>query len=231
MGDLMNIKINKEGYVFIAIFFAVALILSFFSSYLFFIGLVASCWCVFFFRDPNRVVPIADGIVVSPADGVIQAIVEDEPPAELGIESGVKMTRVSIFLDVFNVHVNRVPVSGKVEKTHYRKGKFINASLDKASKDNERQSVLVRTEDGSLIPFVQIAGLIARRIVCDIDEGDTVSVGDRFGIIRFGSRVDVYLPTDVRPKVQVNQTVIGGETIIANLTEKGLNSTVSFVEK
>ncbi|WP_322497892.1 phosphatidylserine decarboxylase [Candidatus Cyrtobacter comes] len=227
----MNIRIHKEGYALIAAFFIVTLVLSFFSNYLAIIGLIASVWCIFFFRDPNRVVPMLSGVVVSPADGVVQSIVEgDIPPFELGLDPDVRMTRISIFLDVFNVHVNRAPITGKVEKAHYRKGKFINASLDKASIDNERQSLLFGHADtGYKIPCVQIAGLIARRIVCDAYEGGEFQVGDRFGIIRFGSRVDVYLPQGIRPMVHVNQTMVGGETILANLLEEG--KIIQFIEK
>ncbi len=227
----MNIKIHKEGYALIAAFFIVTLVLSFFSNYLAVLGLIASVWCIFFFRDPNRVIPVSSGIVISPADGIVQSIVENDiPPSELCLDPELRMTRISIFLDIFNVHVNRAPITGKVEKAHYRKGKFINASLDKASIDNERQSLLFSHADtGYKIPCVQIAGLVARRIVCNAAEGDEFQVGDRFGIIRFGSRVDVYLPQGIRPRVHVNQTMVGGETVLANLLDD--DRTIQFVEK
>jgi phosphatidylserine decarboxylase len=205
IGDISKI-IHREGYIFIIAFAIVTFILSSFSSTLGFIGIVMTGWCAYFFRNPERYTPIMDDIVVSAADGVVQAITEAVPPTELGLGSG-EMLRISVFLNVFNVHVNRIPVDGKVVGLHYNPGKFINASLDKASIYNERQSILIHT----------ISGLIARRIVCDLEEGEEVKVGSRFGIIRFGSRVDVYLPRKTIPLVCVGQTCIGGETILASL--------------
>lgn len=211
--------IHKEGYIFIIIFLLVTIILAYISKPLGVIGLILSLWCCYFFRDPERVVPIGDQLIVSPADGVIQKI-EDVPlPLNLS-DTGEIRTRVSIFLNVFNVHVNRVPASGKIKKLYYHPGKFFNASLDKASEFNERQEVLMQMDNGTEIAFSQIAGLIARRIVCDLKEGQEVKAGERFGIIRFGSRMDVYLPKGISPTVSVGQTVIGGESIIADMSIK-----------
>ncbi|MFQ3307618.1 MAG: phosphatidylserine decarboxylase [Candidatus Midichloriaceae bacterium] len=209
-------NINKEGYFFIAVFAIITLIFFSFSNALGWVGVVLTLWCIFFFRDPERFTPTQENIIVSPADGVVQRIVKDvELPKEIS-DTSEKMTRVSVFLDVFNVHVNRIPVSGVVKKLHYFHGKFFNASLDKASEHNERQFVLIETENGSQIGLVQIAGLIARRIICDLKEGEKVSTGNRYGIIRFGSRVDLYLPQSMNIKVIEGQTMIGAETVIAD---------------
>lgn len=212
-------NIHKEGLIFIIIFLAVTLLLSWFSQTLGILGLIASIWCFYFFRDPERVVPVADNIIVSPADGVVQKIEEVAPPINLDM-GDVPRTRVSIFLNVFNVHVNRVPATGTIKKLYYHPGKFFNASLDKASEFNERQEVLMVMDNGEEVAFSQIAGLIARRIVCDLKEGQHVKAGERFGIIRFGSRMDVYLPKGVAPLVSVGQTMIGGETVIADFSVK-----------
>lgn len=189
------------------------------------IFLVITLWCVFFFRDPARVTPVRKGLIVSPADGIVQMITLATPPPELDPESdddplfreeGVQ--RVSVFLNVFDVHVNRVPADGTIVQSHYHPGKFLSANLDKASEENERSSVLLRTEDGKhSIAFVQIAGLVARRIINDLKPGQQVKAGQRYGIIRFGSRADIYLPPGVAPQVIVGQRVIGGETVIADL--------------
>lgn len=211
--------IHKEGFIFIIIFLIVTLLLSWFSQTLGILGLIASVWCVYFFRDPERVVPLSDSLIISPADGVIQKIEEVLPPSNLDMGEE-KRVRVSIFLNVFNVHVNRVPVSGKVKKLYYHPGKFFNASLDKASIHNERQEVLMVMDNGQEVAFSQIAGLIARRIVCDLKEGDEIKSGERFGIIRFGSRMDVYLPKGMQPLVSLGQTVIGGESVIADFSIK-----------
>ncbi|MDR3536654.1 MAG: phosphatidylserine decarboxylase [Acetobacteraceae bacterium] len=180
------------------------------------IGLAFTLFCLFFFRDPERVPPGRPGALVAPADGRVVSIAPAVPPAELGLGL-VPRWRVSIFLSVLNVHVNRVPIDGVVTRIAYRHGAFVNASLDKASEDNERNAIAMRLPDGQEIAVVQIAGLIARRIVCHVREGDTVHGGDRFGIIRFGSRTDLYLPEGVRPLVAEGQTMIGGETVIAEL--------------
>ena len=211
--------IHKEGFIFIIIFLAVSVILSLFSNALGFLGLIASIWCFYFFRNPDRIVPIGDNLIISPADGMVQKIEVVAPPVNLDMGTEPR-TRVSIFLNVFNVHVNRVPAAGTIKKLYYHPGKFFNASLDKASEFNERQEVLMVTDNGQEIAYSQIAGLIARRIVCDLTEGQHVKSGDRFGIIRFGSRMDVYLPKGLEPVVCVGQTVIGGETIIADFAVK-----------
>lgn len=211
--------IHKEGFIFIILFLVATIIISYFSNFLGVIALVASVWCVFFFRDPIRVVPVGDNLIISPADGVVQKIEEVDTPVNLGMKEK-KAVRVSIFLNVFNVHVNRVPATGKITKLHYHPGKFFNASLDKASIHNERQEVLLTMEDGKQVAFAQIAGLIARRIVCELKDNQEVKAGETFGIIRFGSRMDVYLPKGVKPLVSVGQTMIAGESIIADLDYK-----------
>jgi len=209
--------VNKEGWRFVAIFAVITALLYCICSFLGLIGLVLTIWCVYFFRDPARITPQIKDVVVSPADGIVQMITEVEGPEELGLQ-GKKFTRVSVFMSVFNVHVNRAPAKGKITKTCYVKGKFLNATLDKASKDNERQLLAMETESGKEIAFVQIAGLVARRILCFAKEGATYEAGERFGLIRFGSRLDVYLPLDVKPQVCLGQTMVAGETVIANLT-------------
>ncbi len=187
------------------------------GHWLIWLGLVFTLFCLYFFRDPERTPPPRPGVFVSPADGKVVSVAEAPPPAELGL--GVEPRwRVSIFLSVLNVHVNRVPASGVVTRIAYRNGAFVSASLDKASEANERNALAIRLADGREIAVVQIAGLIARRILCAVGEGDPVRTGDRFGIIRFGSRTDLYLPFGVKPLVVVGQTMIGGETVIAEET-------------
>jgi phosphatidylserine decarboxylase len=207
-------SIHKDGYVFVCIFIIVSSILGTIWPSLSWFCTILTLWCVYFFRDPERVVPIGENLILSPADGVVQKIELASLPAELNIGSGQR-TRISIFLNIFNVHVNRVPSSGQITKLFYHHGKFFNASLDKASVHNERQLVVMKLSNGQELIFVQIAGLIARRIVCDLSEGQHVIAGDRFGIIRFGSRMDIYLPEGIKPTVQEGQTTIGGETILA----------------
>jgi phosphatidylserine decarboxylase len=180
------------------------------------LGLLFTLFCLFFFRDPERVPPGRAGALLAPADGRVTSVAPAVPPAELGLGATPRW-RVSIFLTVLNVHVNRVPADGIVTRIAYRHGSFVNASLDKASDDNERNAIALRLSDGREIAVVQIAGLIARRIVCDLREGDAVQAGQRLGIIRFGSRTDLYLPEGVRPQVALGQTMIGGETVIAEL--------------
>lgn len=187
------------------------------AHWLAWLGLLFTLACLFFFRDPERVPPGRPGAVVAPADGRVTAIVPAVPPAELGL-SAMPRWRVSTFLSLINVHVNRVPADGIVTRIAYRHGTFVNASDDKASDANERNAIALRLSDGREIAVVQIAGLVARRIVCDVREGDAVHAGQRLGIIRFGSRADLYLPEGVRPLVAVGQTMIGGETVIAELT-------------
>ena len=180
------------------------------------LGLLFALLCLFFFRDPERVPPGRPGAVIAPADGRVVSVMPAVPPSELGLGQ-MPRWRVSTFLSVLNVHVNRVPADGMITRIAYRHGKFLNASQDKASEDNERNAIALRLPDGREIAVVQIAGLIARRIVCDLREGDAVHAGQRLGIIRFGSRTDLYLPEAVRPLVAVGQTMIGGETVIADL--------------
>ncbi len=210
--------INKEGYSFIIIgIVAVFLLVNIFPAIAWFASLI-TIFIICFFRDPERSVPHQAGLIVSPADGLVSKIEDAYAPEELGLPKKL-YKRVSIFLSVFNVHVNRVPVAGKITALHYRAGKFLNASLDKASVDNERQSCVVQTKSGEKIIFVQIAGLIAKRIICDLEEGQEVATGERFGIIRFGSRVDLYLPQQTKIEVREGQTMLGGETVIAALSQ------------
>jgi phosphatidylserine decarboxylase len=208
--------IHPEGLPFIGGFALVALILFWLWTPLGWLAVVATAWCAYFFRDPRRVTPVRDALIVAPADGRISQVALAAPPAEL--EMGVApRARVSIFMSVFDVHVNRSPASGQIERVAYRPGKFINADLDKASEENERNGIVLRTPAGR-VGVVQIAGLIARRIVCFVREGQTVNAGDRIGLIRFGSRVDVYLPEGARPQVSEGQLSIAGETVLADLS-------------
>ncbi len=207
--------VHREGYIFIISFAVVTFLLFTVHSTIGYIGLVITIWCIYFFRNPDRFTPINDDLVVSPADGMVQKITQAVPPLELSLGNH-EMIRVSIFLNVFNVHVNRIPANGKILSLHYNPGKFFNASLDKSSVHNERQSVLMETSNGHKIAFVQIAGLIARRILCDLEEGTEVKIGDRYGIIRFGSRSDIYLPLETALCVTEGQISVGGETIIAD---------------
>ena len=211
----MRIPIHREGWPFIGIAVVLNLLLVWLAGSWGWLFLPITLWVIAFFRDPERKTPEGAGLVICPADGVLLPVVQMEPPEELGL-GPEKMTRLSIFMNVFNVHVNRNPCSGSVVKLAYRPGKFFNASFDKASVHNERMGVrLARDEAGGDIAVVQIAGLIARRIICDLKEGDRVWRGSRFGIIRFGSRVDVYLPTGVTVQVSAGQSVKAGETILA----------------
>ena len=206
-------KLHKEGYRFVAIAGVVTFILLLINNYLGLIGLVITIWVYYFFRDPDRF-PIKDeNYLVSPADGKITQIIETNGPSELGLEEK-KFTRLSIFMNVFNCHVNRVPCSGKISQIFYKPGKYINANLDKSSEENERNYVKIKNSEGNDLVLVQIAGLIARRIVCDARENDEIKQGDKFGIIRFGSRVDLYFEK-YQLMVRKNQNTIGGETIIA----------------
>lgn len=207
-------RIHREGYPFLLAFAVATAVLYFLWSPLGWIGLALTIWCGWFFRDPDRVGPGKPGAVLSPADGVVCAVTSAAPPAELGMSSDARI-RISIFLNLFDVHVNRVPADGVVTAMHYRPGKFINASFDKASEDNERQSVALKLADGRDLAFIQIAGLVARRIKCDLAVDQTVRAGERFGIIRFGSRADVYLPFGYRPTVSEGQRVLGGVSIVA----------------
>ena len=208
--------IHSDGWKFIAIFAAVAFILAMINPNLGWVGAVLTAWCMYFFRNPERTVPSREGLVVSPADGIVCQIMSviPDPELELGDEA---RTRVSIFLNVFDVHVNRVPIGGTVHKVIYHEGQFINASFDKASEKNERNTVVVDTADGNRLAFVQIAGLSARRIRCDLSALETVETGQVFGLIRFGSRMDVYLPEGMEPLVVEGQRMIAGETVLLDL--------------
>jgi|SRR5688572_23702289 phosphatidylserine decarboxylase len=209
------VPIHREGYPFIGMFALASLILFWISSPLGWIGTVLTIWCALFFRDPVRVTPIREGLVIAPADGRISKIINAVPPKELNFGERA-LPRVSIFMSVFNCHVNRSPVSGRIERIVYKAGAFINAELDKASEDNERNSFVIAS-GGARILVVQIAGLVARRIVCSQREGASVAAGERLGMIRFGSRVDVYLPEGTRPLVAEGQNAVAGETVIADL--------------
>jgi phosphatidylserine decarboxylase len=207
--------VNPEGYMFIGIFALVSLVLFVLWTPLGWIGTVLTLWCAYFFRDPPRVTPLGGGLVVSPADGRVSLVVNAVPPSELGLGT-TPLPRVSVFMSVFDCHVNRTPVTGRIERIAYTAGKFLNADLDKASEDNERNGFVIATESGR-IGVVQIAGLIARRIVCWTKEGQELTAGERIGMIRFGSRVDVYLPVGAVPLVSEGQTSLAGETVIADL--------------
>ncbi len=214
--DYLLPPLHPEGPGFVAIFALAALVLWWIWTPLGLIGLALTVWCFFFFRDPDRITPTRPGLVISPADGVVQLIGPVTPPAELGL--GVEpLLRVSVFMSVFDCHVNRAPISGAIIKDEYTPGKFVNATLDKASEDNERQSLVIRTPEGRDFAVVQIAGLVARRIRCDVREGQHVLTGQRFGMIRFGSRLDVYLPRGVVPLVSVGQKAVAGETVLADV--------------
>lgn len=210
------VPLHREGWRFVAIFLVATLVLFWIWEPLVWIGLVLTAWCAYFFRDPPRTVPTREGLVVAPGDGVVQLIERAPPPPELDMGPDPRL-RISIFLNVFNVHVNRIPLGGTIGKLVYRPGKFFDASLDKASEENERQSIRIDLDGGRSIALVQIAGLVARRIVCDLHEGQVVRTGERMGLIRFGSRCDVYLDDGMVPLVDVGMTAIGGETVIADM--------------
>ena len=207
--------IHQEGYPFIGGFALASLILFWLWAPLGWIGVVLTVWCALFFRDPVRTTPVREGLVVAPADGRVSMVQPVVPPAELGLGDKPLM-RISIFMSVFNCHVNRSPVTGRIARIAYTPGKFLNADLDKASEDNERNGFVIET-GSERIGMVQIAGLIARRIVCFTREGAGVGTGERVGLIRFGSRVDVYLPEGIRPLVAEGQTSLAGETVLADL--------------
>ncbi|CAN5452037.1 phosphatidylserine decarboxylase [soil metagenome] len=211
------VPVHREGWPFVATFALVALILFWLDiDVLAWLVVILTAWCAYFFRDPERVTPLRDGLVISPADGRISAIEDVVPPPELDLPREL-VTRISVFMNVFDVHINRAPVDGRAMRIIYVPGTFVNAELDKASTDNERQAVTLERDDGTRIGVVQIAGLVARRIVKFIDEGSRVQAGQRFGLIRFGSRVDVYLPPGIAAHVAIGQRAIGGETIFADL--------------
>jgi phosphatidylserine decarboxylase len=209
------VPIHPQGYPFIGAFALASIILFWLWSPLGWIGTVLTVWCALFFRDPPRVTPAREDLVIAPADGMVSRIAQVVPPAELGL-GPAPLPRVSIFMSVFNCHINRSPVAGRIERIVYREGKFLNADLDKASEDNERNALVIFP--GTVrIGVVQIAGLVARRIVSWCREGEVLGAGERFGMIRFGSRLDVYLPAGVKPLVAEGQTSIAGETVLADL--------------
>lgn len=210
------VPIHRAGWPFIGVALALAVVLGLLWEPLFWLGLLAAAYCAYFFRDPPRVTPTRVGLVIAPADGLVHPIVRAVPPPELEL-GDQPLTRVSIFLNIFNVHINRVPIDGTVTALSYRPGKFVNAALDKASEDNERMAIKVTTYDGVDVGFVQIAGLVARRIVCNLKADEPVRAGQVFGLIRFGSRMDIYLPEGVAPLVSTYQTAVAGETVIADL--------------
>jgi phosphatidylserine decarboxylase len=210
------VPIHPEGYPFVGGFAFVSIVLLWLWPPLGWLGVLATIWCAYFFRDPPRVTPLRDGIVVSPADGRVSQIANVVPPKEL--ELGDRpLPRVSVFMSVFDCHINRSPVSGRIERIVYNAGKFLNADLDKASEDNERNAFVIVMPNGRRIAAIQIAGLVARRIVPFARQGEAVAAGARIGMIRFGSRVDVYLPEGTRPLAAIGQTAIAGETVIADL--------------
>jgi phosphatidylserine decarboxylase len=209
------VPVHREGHPFIAIFALVTALLLWAWAPLGLIGVVLTVWCVYFFRDPDRTTPVRDGLVISPADGLIVSVRPAPPPPELEMGTAPRM-RIAIFMNVFDVHVNRSPCDGTLTKKVYSPGMFLNATLDKASEDNERMALRMTTASGKDIAFVQIAGLVARRIVCKAAPGDVLKAGERFGIIRFGSRVDVYLDDGMVPTVVVGQKAVAGETILAD---------------
>jgi len=213
MIDFLFPKLHNEGYRFVVIAAVITFILLLISSFFGLLSFLITVWIYYFFRDPERFPINDDSFLVSPADGVISQIIETDGPKELGLENK-KFTRVSVFMNVFNCHVNRVPCSGTVDKIFYKPGKYFNASLDKASEENERNFITIKNAKGNEIVLTQIAGLVARRIVCETKEKENVKQGDRFGIIRFGSRVDLYFK-NYEILVKKNQKTIGGETIIA----------------
>ena len=207
------VPIHKEGYRFIAIFFVVSVLLGFLWEPLFWVGMILTAWCAYFFRDPIRVTPQDEDLVISPADGRVSSVQMMVPPVDLNLGSE-PMMRISIFMNVFDCHVNRSPVPGRILKMAYTPGLFLNAELDKASDDNERNALAIETAAGT-VGVIQIAGLVARRILCWARPLDQIAAGERFGLIRFGSRLDVYLPAGAQPRVMVGQIATAGETVIA----------------
>ena len=219
----MLVPIHSAGIPFIAIFVILTIIMGWFWSPLYFFGLVLTLWCIYFFRNPVRVTPILSGtnknnLIISPADGRVIEISKITPDEEIGLPVG-NWTRVCVFMNVFDVHVNRSPMLGKIFYKNYIPGSFFNASFDKASSENERLILGMETENGKKIAFVQIAGLVARRIICDVGIGSLLKAGEVFGLIRFGSRVDIYFPSDVSVMVLKGQKMIAGETIIGDFTK------------
>jgi phosphatidylserine decarboxylase len=215
--------IHPAGIPFIAIFFILAIIIGWIWSPLYYVGFTLTLWCIYFFRNPSRTTPILSGLnknnlIISPADGTVIEISKVTPAKDIGLPEG-KWTRVCIFMNVFDVHVNRSPMLGQITYKKYIPGSFFNASLDKASDQNERLILNMDTENGNKIAFVQIAGLVARRIICDVDIGHLLNAGEIFGLIRFGSRVDIYFPSEVSVMVLKGQKMIAGETIIGDFSK------------
>ena len=213
MIDILFPKLHKEGYRFLAIAAVATFILLLISNFLGIISFIITVWVFYFFRDPERFSINDENYLIGPADGVVSQIIEVNGPIEMGLEKK-KFTRISIFMNIFDCHVNRVPCNGKISQILYKPGKYINASFDKASEENERNYVKIKNSNGEELILVQIAGLIARRIVCEINEDDEIKQGDKFGMIRFGSRVDLYFE-NYQLMVRQNQKIIAGETIIA----------------
>lgn len=207
------VPIHKEGYIFVIAFFVASLVLGLIAKPLFWIGLILTLWCAYFFRDPERVVPQDDDLIISPADGRVSSVQMVVPPAELEL-GNTPLLRISVFMNVFDCHVNRAPARGRISRIVYRPGQFVNAELDKASTDNERNGLVIETKHGKL-GVVQIAGLVARRILCFVHENEPVDAGERFGLIRFGSRLDIYVPSGGEPRVSLGQRCVCGETVIA----------------
>ena len=218
MMKVIAVPMHPEGRKFVAIFAVITALLWLVWEPLFWLGVGMTVWCYYFFRDPVRSVAQKSGLVLSPADGVVSLITKTVPPPEM-LLGDKPLTRVSVFMNVFNCHVNRAPMAGQVIAITYHHGKFVNASLDKASEHNERNSITIEAADKSRIGVTQIAGLVARRIVCFTKVGGGLSVGERFGLIRFGSRLDVFLPEGINPAVGLGQTAVAGETILAHLGE------------
>ena len=208
--------LHPDGFKFVLATAAATLLLFLVWSPAGWAAAIVTLWMVYFFRDPWRVTPIREGLLVSPADGIVMSVAPARPPPVLDM-GDAEVARIGIFLNLFDVHVTRAPIAGRVVALRYTKGRFVDASREEASLNNERMAIRLAPPEGPEIAYVQVAGLIARRIVCDLREGDAVSAGQRFGIIRFGSRADLYLPEGVRPLVAVGQTMIGGETVIAEL--------------
>ena len=221
------VPIHREGWPFIAIAATISIVVGWFVPVIFWIGLIITAWITYFFRDPQRVTPVGKGLVIAPADGTVCMVGPATPPTELGL-GNEPMVRICTFMNVFNCHVNRAPIAGPVTKIAYRAGKFLNAELEKASDDNERNGLVIDAPEGR-IAVVQIAGLVARRIVCFVREGESVQGGERFGLIRFGSRLDVYLPAGTAPNVAVGQTMVAGETVLADLAAPHGNAPMTRV--
>jgi phosphatidylserine decarboxylase len=222
MSLFLPIHIHPEGWRFIGLFGAISFFLFYICQPLGWVGIILTGWCAYFFRNPKRFTPVQDGLIVSPADGIVCGIKQMETPAEFGLGKNPCL-RISIFLNVFDVHVNRIPIGGKILKSIYQPGQFFNAADEKASDQNERQSLVIQVPNGPQIAVVQIAGLIARRILCQAQEGDQVQTGATYGLIRFGSRMDIYLPEGVFPSIIEGQRMIAGETVIADLSTKGMS--------